>query len=308
MEYKDYYETLGVAKDADEKAIKAAYRKLARKHHPDVAENKAEAEAKFKEIGEAYEVLSDKDKRRKYDELGADWQRYQQTGGRGDFDWSRYQAQQRGGYTQYTTEDLQDLFGEGARVSDFFSFVFGGQQAQAEPRASRGRDIEHPVTVTLAEAYLGATRRLKREDGPTIEVKIPAGVETGSRVRVQGQGLPGRRGRAGDLWLEITVEPDPGFTRDGDDLHTKAAVPLYTAVLGGEVTVTLVQGKAKLKVPPETQSGTEMRLKGQGMPRLGEPGRRGDLYVTVEVRLPTRLTEKELALFRELAGLRSRER
>jgi len=308
MEYKDYYETLGVAKDADEKAIKAAYRKLARKYHPDVAENKAEAEAKFKEIGEAYDVLSDKDKRRKYDELGADWQRYQRTGGRGDFDWGRYQAQQRGGYTRYTTEDLQDLFGEGAGVSDFFSFVFGGRQAQAEPRASRGRDIEHPVTVTLAEAYSGATRRLKRQDGPTIEVKIPAGVETGSRVRVQGQGLPGRRGRAGDLWLEITVEADPSFRRDGDDLHTKAYVPLYTAVLGGEVTVTLVQGKAKLKVPPETQSGTEMRLKGQGMPRLGEPGRRGDLYVTTEVRLPARLTEKELALFRELARLRSGER
>jgi curved DNA-binding protein len=308
MEYRDYYEVLGVPKDADEKAIKAAFRRLARKYHPDVNPNKAEAERKFKEINEAYEVLSDKEKRGKYDRFGADWQRAQQAGRGQDFDWSRYQAGPgQGGYTRYTTEDLQDLFGEGAPFSDFFTHLFGAEGAQPEPRPTRGRDIEHPVSVTLAEAFKGATRRLKREGGPTIEVKIPAGVETGSRVRVKGQGLAGRKGQAGDLWLVITVEDDVRFTRKGSDLHATVDVPLYAAVLGGEVTVPLVEGKAKLKVPPETQNGAEMRLKGQGMPKLGD-GSRGDLYVTLEVKLPEKLSEKELTLFRELAGLRPGEK
>ncbi len=303
MEYRDYYQILGVPKDADEKTIKAAYRKLARKYHPDVAENKAEAEKKFKEINEAYEVLSDPDKRGKYDQLGADWQRFQQAGGRGGFDWSRYQAGPQTGYARYTTEDLQDLFG-GQGFSDFFSFVFGGQdRSSGFEFGGTGQDIEQPIRVTLADAFSGTTRRLKRQGGPTIEVKIPAGVDTGSRIRVKGQGLAGRRGRAGDLWLVIEVEPDSRFTRIGDDLKTRVQVPLYTAVLGGEVTVPLVQGRARLKIPPETQSGTEMRLKGQGMPRLNSTSK-GDLYVTVDIRLPSRLTEKELALFRELARMR----
>lgn len=309
MEYKDYYDVLGVPKDADEKAIKSAYRKLARKYHPDVNPNKAEAERRFKEINEAYEVLSDKDKRQKYDQFGADWQRAQQAGHAGDFDWSRYQAQPgQGGYTRYTTEDLQDLFGDGAPFSDFFTHLFGAGAAQPEPRPTRGRDIEHPVSVTLAEALKGTTRRLKREGGPTIEVKIPAGVETGSRVRVKGQGLAGRKGQPGDLWLVITVEEDSRFSRDGDDLHTAVQVPLYVAVLGGEVVVPLLEGKARLKVPAETQNGSEMRLKGQGMPKLSDAGARGDLYVSVEVRLPEKLTQKELSLYRELAGLRPGEK
>ncbi|MBM3323934.1 J domain-containing protein [candidate division WOR-3 bacterium] len=304
MEYRDYYQVLGVTKDADEKAIKAAYRKLARKYHPDVAENKAEAGTKFKEINEAYEVLSNPDKRSKYDQLGADWQQYQQTGGRGGFDWTRYQSGQGQRYAQYSGEDLQDLFGGGQGFSDFFSFVFGGQRQPQESRVGgQSRDIEQPVLVTLAEAYAGAARRLKRQGGPTIEVKIPAGVETGARIRVKGQGMAGRRGRAGDLWLVVEVEPDSRFTRTGDDLRTRVQVPLYTAILGGEVTVPLIQGRAKLRVPPETQSGTEMRLRGQGMPRLNSTGR-GDLFVTVEIRLPSRLTEKELSLFRELARMR----
>ncbi len=310
MEYKDYYEVLGVPKDADEKAIKAAFRKLARKHHPDVnPDKKAEAEAKFKEINEAYEVLSDKEKRAKYDQFGADWQRAQQSGHTGDFDWSRYQAgQQQGGYTRYTTEDLQDLFGEGAPFSDFFTHLFGAEAAQAQPRATRGRDIEQPVSVTLAEAYKGTARRLKHPNGPTIEVKIPPGVDNGSRMRVRGQGLPGRRGQPGDLWLVISVEDDPRFGREGDDLRTRVQVPLYTALLGGEVTVPLLEGKARLRVPPETQPGSELRLKGQGMPVYGDAAKRGDLYVAIDVSLPTRLTEKERALLKELAGLRPEDK
>jgi curved DNA-binding protein len=309
VEFKDYYEVLGVPKDADEKAIKAAYRKLARKYHPDVNPNKAEAETKFKEINEAYEVLSDKEKRTKYDQFGADWQRAQQTGHAGDFDWSRYQGgQQQGGYTRYTTEDLQDLFGEGAPFSDFFTQLFGAKAAQAQPRAARGRDIEQPVAVTLVEAYKGAVRRLKRSDGPTIEVKIPPGVDNGSRMRVKGQGMPGRRGQPGDLWIVITVEDDPRFVRAGNDLHTRVQVPLYTALLGGEVTVPLLEGKARLRVPAETQPGHELRLKGQGMPAYGDTGTRGDLYVAIDVRLPVRLSEKEQTLLKELAGMRPEEK
>ena len=310
VEYKDYYEVLGVPKDADEKAIKAAYRKLARKFHPDVNPNKAEAESKFKEINEAYEVLSDKEKRPKYDQFGKDWQRAQQAGQAGDFDWSQYQAGPgQGGRTRYSNEDLQDLFGEGAPFSDFFTHLFGEEGAQAEPqRAARGRDIEQPVTVTLAEAFKGTARRLKHAGGPTIEVKIPPGVETGSRMRVKGQGMAGRRGQAGDLWLVITVEEDTRFVRKGNDLYTRVQVPLYTAVLGGDATVPLLEGKARLRVPAETQVGNELRLKGQGMPVHGDAGTRGDLYVTIEVRLPAKLTEKERALFQELAGLRPEEK
>ncbi len=305
VEFKDYYEVLGAPKDADEKAIKAAYRKLARKYHPDVNPNKAEAETKFKEINEAYEVLSDKDKRAKYDQFGADWQRAQQSGQTGDFDWSRYQAgQQPGGHTRYTTEDLQDLFGEGAPFSDFFTQLFGAGAAQAQPRAARGRDIEQPVTVTLAEAYKGTVRRLKRSDGPTIEVKIPPGVDNGSRMRVKGHGMPGRRGQPGDLWLVISVEDDPRFVREGNDLHTRVQVPLYAAMLGGEATVPLLEGKARLRIPAETQPGSELRLKGQGMPVYGDARTRGDLYVGIDVRLPVRLSEKERALLKELAGMR----
>jgi curved DNA-binding protein len=308
VEFRDYYEVLGVPKEADEKAIKAAFRKLARKYHPDVNTNKTEAEKKFKEINEAYEVLSDREKRAKYDQFGADWQRAQQAGRAGDFDWSRYQAGPgQGGYTRYTTADLQDLFGESAPFSDFFTHLFG-EGVQPQRRTTRGRDIEQPVTVTLVEAFKGTTRRLKRPGGPTIEAKIPPGVDTGTRMRLKDQGLPGRRGQPGDIWLVITVEEDPRFTRDGNDLHTQIQVPLYVAMLGGEVTVPLLVGKARTSIPPETQPGCELRLKGQGMPVYGEAGRRGDLYATIAVRLPARLSDKERALFRELARIRSEEK
>jgi curved DNA-binding protein len=310
VEYKDYYEVLGVPKDADEAAIKSAYRKLARKFHPDVNPNKAEAESRFKEINEAYEVLSDKEKRSKYDQFGADWQRAQQAGQAGDFDWRQYQAQPgQAGRSRYSTEDLQDLFGEGAPFSDFFTHLFGAEGARAEPqRATRGRDIEQPVTVTLAQAFKGTALRLKHPGGPTIEVKIPPGVETGTRMRVQGQGVAGRRGQAGDLWLVITVEGDSRFTRKRNDLYTRVQVPLYAAVLGGDVAVPLLEGKARLRIPAETQTGSELRLKGQGMPVYGDAGTRGDLYVTTEVRLPAKLTDKERAMFQELASLRPEEK
>jgi curved DNA-binding protein len=307
MEFRDYYEVLGVPRDADEKLIKSAYRKLAREFHPDVAKDKEEATRRFKEINEAYEVLRDPEKRKKYDRLGKDWQRYQQAGAEGDFDWGRYAAGQRRGraYRRFTQEDLGEAFGEGAPFSDFFTFIFGGgagpeQGFRVEP--ARGQDFEQEMPVTLEEAVTGTTRRFRREDGRVIEVKIPAGVETGSRVRVKGQGGQGRRGEAGDLWLVVNIQPSPRFEREGNDLRTRVRVPLYTAVLGGEVTVSLVSGRARLKIPALTQNGTELRMKGQGVPELGAKAR-GDLLVRVEVVLPEKLSAKEKELFEELARL-----
>ncbi len=303
MEFRDYYEVLGVKRDADEKEIKAAFRRLAREFHPDVAGNKAEAERRFKEINEAYEVLRDPEKRRKYDALGRDWQRYQQAGGQGDFDWAQYAAgQRRGRARRFTQEDLGAAFGEDSPFSDFFTFIFGQGANAADARPPRGQDYEQEVHVTLAEVVTGAVRRFRRADGKVIEVKVPAGVDTGSRVRVRGQGGTGRRGEAGDLWLVVNVEPDPRFERSGRDLRTRVQVPLYTAILGGEVTVNLVTGRARLKIPPLTQNGTELRMKGQGLPELGGKTR-GDLLVRVEVVLPEKLSSKEKALFEDLARL-----
>ena len=316
MEYKDYYKTLGVAKDADEKTIKSAYRKLARRHHPDVNPDKGATDAKFKEINEAYEVLSDPEKRKKYDTLGADWERYQQAGSPEGFDprqyqqYQQYQQRHGGGGTQYSQEDLQDLFNEDSLFSDFFQQFFGGARGPAgrggarrgNARAARGQDIEHAVRVSLAESVRGTSRRLMREDGPTVDVKIPAGVTSGQRLRLKGQGLPGARGEAGDLWLVIEVDSDPRFAVEGRNLRTKVRAPLLTALLGGEVTVPLVEGTARLKVPAETQNGAALRLKGQGLPLEG--GGRGDLHVTVEVDLPQGLSEEERELLRDWASLR----
>jgi DnaJ-class molecular chaperone len=306
MEYRDYYAILEVPRDADAKTIKSAYRRLARKYHPDVNPDKADAERRFKELNEAHEVLSDPEKRKKYDQFGADWQRHQQPDSDGGFDWSRYQAGPDVRYRQYSADDLGQTFG-GQGFSDFFSFLFGdaGEAGADVIRPGRGRDIEQVVTISLAEAYAGTARRLKRPGGPTIEVKIPAGVEQGRRLRVKGQGGSGRGRSAGDLWLVIDIAEDPRFERRGDDLHARIAVPVHVAVLGGDVTVPLVSGRARLRIPPETQNGTELRMRGQGMP--GQSGGRGDLVISVEVRLPSGLTRRERELWNELAALRASE-
>lgn len=305
MEYRDYYAVLEVPRDADTKTIKSAYRRLARKYHPDVNPDKAEAGLRFKELNEAHEVLSDPEKRKKYDQFGADWQRHQQAGEEG-FDWSRYQSGRGGQYRQYSREDLGDLLGRQG-FSDFFSFLFGdaGQEEEQVIRPARRQDIEQPVVISLAESFSGTVRRLKRAGGPTIEVKIPAGVEPGQRLRVKGQGGAGRGRTAGDLWLVVDIAQDPRFERRGDDLHSRVRVPLYVALLGGEVTVPLIAGRAKLKIVPETQNGTELRMRGQGMPC--QSGGRGDLVLTVDVRLPEKLTRRERELLAELAGMRPAE-
>jgi curved DNA-binding protein len=314
MDYKDYYQVLGVDKNSSEKEIKRAFRRLARQHHPDVNPDDPQAEERFKEINEAYEVLSDQEKRQKYDQLGADWQRWQQTGGRpSDFNWGRWTSGGPGDgvHVRYgTPEDMEDLFGGGGAFSDFFSQVFGGMGGarggggfQYQMRPQRGQDYEQPVEITLQEAHHGTIRVLQKED-QRLEVKIPAGAKTGTRVRMSGEGGPGPAGGpAGDLYLRVTVLPDPRFERKGDDLHTNLPVDLYTMVLGGEVRVPTLTGEVVLTIPAGTQNGRSFRLRGKGMPRLRKSGENGDLYAKVEVRLPANLTGRQQELFEELRQL-----
>lgn len=315
VDYKDYYKTLGVDKKATEKEIRQAYRKLARKYHPDVNPGDKSAEDKFKEINEANEVLSDPDKRKKYDELSTYYQQYGRMPGAG--------AGPMGGdggvryeYRTVNPEDLNDLFGGQSPFSDFFETFFSSNFAEQpqtrtrtggrrSPRATLGQDIESSVDVTLVEAYQGVTRvfELAELDGSSkrIEVKIPAGVDEGSRIRIAGQGGQGTAGR-GDLYLRIHVLPDPRFTREGSTLHTSVEVPLATAVLGGEVRVTTPDGRGlMLRIPPETPNGKSFRLRGQGMPQLGQPDKRGDLYAEVSVVLPTHLNDEQRRLFEDFA-------
>lgn len=311
MEYKDYYRTLGVSKNADDKEIKRAYRRLARQFHPDVNPGDAKAEEHFKEINEAYEVLSDPDKRAKYDQFGASWQQYQRMGGDpSGFDWSQWVS---GGFPGGTrvefSGDLGDLFGGGTGgFSDFFSALFGDMGIRSggfgRRARTRGQDMEQPVRITLEEAFQG-TRRTLEKNGRRLEVKIPRGVKTGSRIRVAGEGAPGSAGMpSGDLYLKVAVVPHGVFTRDGNDLRRDVDLDLYTAILGGEVSVDTLDGRVTLKVPSETQSGRVFRLRGKGMPDLRHPNQRGDLYVKVRIQLPEHLDEREKRLFRELASLR----
>jgi curved DNA-binding protein len=315
MEYKDYYKTLGVDRDATQKEIKQAYRRLARKYHPDVNPGDPSAQERFKEINEAHEVLSDPEKREKYDQLGASWQQWQRMGGRPqDFNWGQWHTRPEGGrvHVQYgTMEDLEDLLGGMGGFSDFFQSIFGGMgggpQGQTEswgmgPR--QGQNIEQEVEITLEEAFHGTTRLLQM-DSRRLEVKIPPGVKTGSRVRMAGEGGVGiGGGPKGDLYLRVKVLPHATFEQRGNDLYCEVDVGLYTALLGGEAQVPTLKGSAMLKIPPETQNGKTFRLKGVGMPYLKDPHRRGDLYAKAQVRLPEHLTEREKELFRQLASLR----
>lgn len=320
MEYKDYYKILGVDKNASAAQIKKAYRKLARQYHPDVNPGDKASEEKFKDVNEAYEVLSDPEKRKKYERFGTQWQQYERAGGVPDDFWAQWGGQPGGGRTHTRTvspEEFEQMFGGGAGgFSDFFETLFGGmgragagaagQQESLRSRPRRGRDSEHVVQVTLEEAFRGTQRVLQWEDGRKIEATIPPGVRDGSRIRLCGQGQAGTSGgECGDLYLKIELAPHPIFQREGNDLKVTVAVDLYTVLLGGEVDVPTIERPVKLNIPPETANGKVFRLRGLGMPQLRQADQRGDLYATVAVQLPQRLSQKEKELLEQLRELRS---
>jgi curved DNA-binding protein len=316
MDYRDYYQALGVPRSAGGDEIKKAYRKLAMKYHPDRNRGKKDAEEKFKEINEAYEVLSDPQKRARYDKLGSAYQNWQSTGTPGGFDWSQWAGGAPRGGTRVEYGDVGEIFGN---FSDFFQSIFGDipvQQAgnftrggRVRPGASRAPVRELPdvdVTITLEEAFHGATR-IVQKGNRRLEVKIPPGARTGMRIRLAGEGAAGGAGQTGDLFLAVAVAPDARWERAGDDLSTEAPVDLYTLLLGGEARVTTIDSKSvMLTIPAETRSGQSFRLTGLGMPRLGNPAARGDLLVKVQADLPTRLSDEEKKLINELARLRKR--
>ncbi|MDD5368609.1 MAG: DnaJ C-terminal domain-containing protein [Anaerolineaceae bacterium] len=311
MEYRDYYKVLGVERNATEQEIKKAYRKLALKFHPDRNQGDKAAEERFKEINEAYQVLSDKQKRARYDQLGESYSRYQQTGGSpSGFDWSQWVSQQQGqsGGARVEYGDIEDLFGGG--FSDFFSQIFGGMGGARQGAGARSRrstrtqpelqTYEQPVTISFSEAYAGGQRTLQ-VGNRRLDVKIPAGAKTGTKVRIPGGGPAGPDGRNGDLYLAIEVAPDPRFEMDGSNLYTDANIDVYTAVLGGSATVATPGGNVILTIPAGTQPGQTFRLAGRGMPQLKNPQAHGDLYARVKVQIPRQLTPHQRKIFEQLA-------
>ena len=317
-EYKDYYANLGVSKTATEKEIKAAYRKLARKFHPDVNQGDKKAEDRFKEVGEAYGVLSDAEKRKKYDQYGDQWRDYSQSGAPGG---NAGGAPRGGGFSAD--------YGAGAPdMNDFFASLFGDQgfgggaggsryggARSAPPR--RGQDVETTITVSLEDAFHGATRSLSltipngrydvgrgREDSTTrkADIKVPSGVAEGQKIRLSGQGADGAGG-PGDLYLIVHIAPHPQFERVGDDLNVDVPVLYTEAALGGEIRVSTIKGaNMTMRIPPGTQSGQKFRLASQGMPKLRGTGH-GDLYARVKITVPKQLSDRERELLTELSGL-----
>lgn len=311
MDYKDYYKALGVDKNATPEQIKKAYRKLARQHHPDVNPNDKGAEQKFKEINEANEVLSDPEKRKKYDQFGADWQRYQQQPGGGagrggqpgaGFDWSQYT---QGGGSGFGGGGSP--FGEGEDFSDFFSSLFGNMGGGGRAGGSRpgaGQDYQAELELSLEEAYHGGPRTIT-VNGKNLRLTIAPGVADGQTIRLRDQGGPGRNGGPnGALLITFRILPDARYARTGDDLTQDVPVSVYKALLGGEQTVDTLSGPVKIKLKPETPNGTRLRLRGKGFPVYKKEGQFGDLYLRLNLTLPQHLTDQEKDLFQQLAALR----
>ncbi len=301
MAFIDYYQTLGITKTASDKDIKNAYRKLARKYHPDLNPNDAAANKKFQQLNEANEVLSDPEKRKKYDKYGENWQRgeeYEQ--------YTRQQQQQsrsQGGYGGGQGGGFEG-FGGGEDFSDFFQSMFGqgGGSARGRQQAKyRGQDYNAELRLTLKDSAETHKQTLT-VNGKNIRITIPAGVENGQTIKIAGHGGPGvNGGPGGDLYITFIIADDPRFKRNGSDLYATTKVDLYTAILGGEVTVDTLTGKVKIKVKPETQNGTKVKLAGKGLPVYKKESQSGDLYITYDIQVPTNLTEKQKKLFEELA-------
>lgn len=305
MDYKDYYQILGIDRKATQEDVKRAYRKLALKLHPDKNQGDKNAESKFKDINEAYEVLQDPKKRARYDELGASYAQWQQTGGRDNFNWAEWTrgGGRSSGQPVYTSENLEDLFG-GSGFSDFFQQIFGSMgYTQNQPRrraAAPPAHYEQPVTISLAEAFSG-TQRILQFDDRRLEVKIPAGAQSGTKVRVAGV-VPAAapNGQAGDIYLLVEILPDSKFERRGDDLYTETKIDLYTALLGGEARVPTMTGDVLLNIPAGTQPGQTFRLAGQGMPHLRNPQSFGDLFAQIQVQIPRNLSAEQRKLCEQL--------
>jgi len=295
MDYKDYYKLLGVDRKASDDDIRKAYRKLAKQYHPDYNPNNKQAEERFKEINEAYEVLSDSKKRGHYDRLGSDYSNWQRRGAPGNFNWDQYGGAPGG---RVDIDDLNEMFGGGG-FSDFFQTIFGMGGARPASRSrAQMQGYQQELEITLEEAYKGATRLLQAE-GKEKQVRIPAGVRTGSKVRVAGAG-PNNL----DLYLIVEVQDDKRFERRGNDLHTTATASVFTAVLGGEADVETFDGKIKLNIPAGTQPEQVFRLAGRGMPHVKNPNDKGDMYVRLKVQIPKYLSAKQRELLEEASRLK----
>ena len=313
MDFKDYYQILGVSPEADNKEIKKVYKELAKKYHPDKNAGDKAAEEKFKEVSEAYHAIAEPANRKKYDDLRRNYQQWQKRGGSDAFDWSAWRAapgSQAGGFSgAYTRKvnpeefnqwfDTAGMGNEGSGFSDFFSSIFGFGDHFVQRRD--GRDLEGEIWISLEEAYHGGTRRVE-VGGRVLEAKIPGGVRDGSRIRLAGQGEAGvSGGRKGDLLLKINIQPHHRFTRDGDNLSVSADVDFYTAALGGEVEIPGFDGPLMLKIPPKTQNGKTFRFKGKGMPILNKDGQKGNLLAKVTITLPQNMSEEEIKKIRDVA-------
>jgi curved DNA-binding protein len=305
MEYQDYYETLGVSRSAGADEIKSAYRKLAMKYHPDRNPGDKQAEDRFKKINEAYQVLSDPQKRARYDQLGASYSKWQRDGAPGNFDWGQWSTGQgvQGGNVQEV--NLDELFGSGT-FSDFFRSIFGGMPVgqSTRGRASRAApSVQQPVAISLQEAFTGTSRTIQ-VGNRRVDVKIPPGVHTGTKVRVRDAGPAHAGSGSSDLYLIIEVAEDPLFERDGDDLHTHITVDVFKAMLGGEEEVKTLSGKVVLTIPAGTQPDQVFRVAGRGMPLLKRSSANGDLYVHLKVKIPRQLNARQRSLLVEAAGLK----
>lgn len=314
MDYKDYYNVLGVSRNADEKEIKKAFRKLAQQYHPDKNQGDAEAERKFKEVNEAYTVLSDAEKRSHYDRFGSQWDKFSRSGGSaGDF-WSQWSGNGRGpgGTRTMSPEDFEKMFGgmggatNGAGgFSTFFDALFGGgvnggmggYSQGARPQVQPQR-TNVPISITIEEAFSGTKRTLGSSTGDRFEVTIPPGVKTGSKVRVRNPNTQEV------FMLQISVLKHDTLRRDGDNLRVRVPLSMYTAVLGGDLQVPTIENDVVLTIPPGTQGSKTFRLRGQGMPNLKTPNQRGDLLVELDIAVPTELSKKEKGLFEQLRKLR----
>ena len=296
MDYKDYYKILGVDRKASEEDIRKAYRKLAKQYHPDYNPNNRSAEEKFKEINEAYEVLSDQKKRSHYDRLGSDYSQWQRRGGPGNFNWDQYGGGFPGG-TRVNMDDLNDLFGGGGGFSDFFQTIFGMGGARPASR-SQPQGYQQDIDITFEEAYKGTTRLIE-SNGKQKKVRIPGGVRTGSKVRVAGAGPNGL-----DLYLIVQVTEDPRFERRSNDLYTTATIDVFTAILGGEAEVETLEGKIKLNIPAGTQPEQTFRLAKRGMPHVRDQKDKGDLFVKIKVQIPKYLSSKQMELLEEASKIK----